>query len=596
MISEAISPEHPFDAIVVYALSRFFRDNFDFTFYERKLRRHKVRIISITQPTSDDPLGNMQRQFISMFDQYSSEENSKNVRRSMIQNAIDGYFNGSNPPFGYLSFETDEPARGGKRRKLMLHAEEAETVRIMFRLAAEGSDGHVFGIKRIATHLNDSGRLHRGKLWRKQAIHTILTSTVYYGDYVFNRKEAKTGEIRPQEEWVITKVPEIVTKDEFESAAASLGERAPKKVNSKGILSPTLLTGIAKCAKCGKNMILASGKGGHYDYYRCSTRSYIGNSRCDGPNVPREELESAVMAALAEMVLKPERIATTLDAMNARLRAMQAPDRKRELDLQRQAALSVEQLNKWFTMIESGGMELASALTDHITALNRKRQALTAEIAKIQQRHRLPIRRFGEQQIEAFASGVREVVLTPGSPLAKNYLRALVSEVRVGAETTTFGGSNLELASAISRWRKGHRSLSAQTRIAMVRLAGIEPTTPWFVAKYSIQLSYSRVAAQYSTVAPCGRAQSSTARRVRTAWRAPRRPPRAPAAPAGARRGGARRRAGIGAVAACSSRRRALPHSWRSAKASPTAAATAASWPWVCSAISSRGSQSAPMP
>ena len=27
----------------------------------------------------------------------------------------------------------------------------------------------------------------------------------------------------------------------------------------------------------------------------------------------------------------------------------------------------------------------------------------------------------------------------------------------------------------------------------MVRLAGFEPTTPWFVAKYSIQLSYSRI-------------------------------------------------------------------------------------------------------
>ncbi len=26
----------------------------------------------------------------------------------------------------------------------------------------------------------------------------------------------------------------------------------------------------------------------------------------------------------------------------------------------------------------------------------------------------------------------------------------------------------------------------------LARLAGIEPTTPWFVAKYSIQLSYSR--------------------------------------------------------------------------------------------------------
>jgi hypothetical protein len=33
----------------------------------------------------------------------------------------------------------------------------------------------------------------------------------------------------------------------------------------------------------------------------------------------------------------------------------------------------------------------------------------------------------------------------------------------------------------------------------MVRLAGIEPTTPWFVAKYSIQLSYSREKQKYST-------------------------------------------------------------------------------------------------
>ena len=31
----------------------------------------------------------------------------------------------------------------------------------------------------------------------------------------------------------------------------------------------------------------------------------------------------------------------------------------------------------------------------------------------------------------------------------------------------------------------------------MVRLAGIEPTTPWFVAKYSIQLSYSRRSHDY---------------------------------------------------------------------------------------------------
>ncbi len=36
--------------------------------------------------------------------------------------------------------------------------------------------------------------------------------------------------------------------------------------------------------------------------------------------------------------------------------------------------------------------------------------------------------------------------------------------------------------------------------LVMARLAGIEPTTPWFVAKYSIQLSYSREERKYIRV------------------------------------------------------------------------------------------------
>ncbi len=40
--------------------------------------------------------------------------------------------------------------------------------------------------------------------------------------------------------------------------------------------------------------------------------------------------------------------------------------------------------------------------------------------------------------------------------------------------------------------RKEKRAHLAMDPLYLVRLAGIEPTTPWFVAKYSIQLSYSR--------------------------------------------------------------------------------------------------------
>ena len=45
--------------------------------------------------------------------------------------------------------------------------------------------------------------------------------------------------------------------------------------------------------------------------------------------------------------------------------------------------------------------------------------------------------------------------------------------------------------------KKDLEPFDSKSLIHMVRLAGIEPTTPWFVAKYSIQLSYSRLTRHY---------------------------------------------------------------------------------------------------
>src|SRR4030042_2310843 len=46
MISEACSEGHVFDCIVVHSLSRFFRDLYEFVFYERKLNKAGVQILS----------------------------------------------------------------------------------------------------------------------------------------------------------------------------------------------------------------------------------------------------------------------------------------------------------------------------------------------------------------------------------------------------------------------------------------------------------------------------------------------------------------------------------------------------------------------
>jgi DNA invertase Pin-like site-specific DNA recombinase len=62
LMAEACSPEHPFDAVVVFSLSRFYRDSYGLAHHEKKLRRAKVSLISITQPTGEDEAGQLVRQ------------------------------------------------------------------------------------------------------------------------------------------------------------------------------------------------------------------------------------------------------------------------------------------------------------------------------------------------------------------------------------------------------------------------------------------------------------------------------------------------------------------------------------------------------
>ena len=54
MIAAAMGKPSPFEAIIIHSLSRFFRDAIEFGVYERKLTKNKVKLISITEPTSDD--------------------------------------------------------------------------------------------------------------------------------------------------------------------------------------------------------------------------------------------------------------------------------------------------------------------------------------------------------------------------------------------------------------------------------------------------------------------------------------------------------------------------------------------------------------
>jgi hypothetical protein len=89
----------------VHSFSRFFRDQFQLEFYVRRLAKNGVRLVSITQELGDDPMSNMIRQIMALFDEYQSKENAKHTLRAMKKNARQGFWNGALPPIGYRIVE-----------------------------------------------------------------------------------------------------------------------------------------------------------------------------------------------------------------------------------------------------------------------------------------------------------------------------------------------------------------------------------------------------------------------------------------------------------------------------------------------------------
>ena len=94
---------------------------------------------------------------------------------------------------------------------------------------------------------------------------------------------------------------------------------------------------------------------------------------------------------------------------------------------------------------------------------------MTSELREIGRRRRLPLKKFGEAQVQGFAEAVRTEVHAPDSKFAKGSLRTLVSEVRISAAGATMKGSNTDMAGAVSGWRHGKPKFGgAQTRIELV--------------------------------------------------------------------------------------------------------------------------------
>lgn len=452
MFAAAMRPGSAITEVVVYSFSRLFRDNFLLEDYRRKLKRSGVRLIAITQEVGDDAEGDLVRGVLSKFDEYQSAQTGKFTRDSMRKNARAGFWNGGVVPFGYRT-EVAEMCGTKAKKRLVIEEPEALLVKQIYKMKRVGVGQGPMGYKKIVTHLNAVGTTLRGRKFHVSNVREILTRRTYFGAHPYGIRDTRGEVDRPEEEWETIPVPVIIEEAEWLEVQAGICRNASHITPARIVSGPTMLAGIAKCGQpgCGHALTIATGKGGRYRYYRCSRRLRRGETVCPGISIRDKALETVVIEALADRILRPERLKVVLsDLLDQSIGATQ--ERREHL-----TALKTERtrvgvaMQNMFDFIEQGVVSARDADFASRLAGNRaRRHDLDQNIALVEQQLSAERRVITPEAVGRLGDVLVSKFRQADSSVRQGYARRFINEVVVAADLITITGSVKALERAAS--------------------------------------------------------------------------------------------------------------------------------------------------
>ncbi|UCB57568.1 MAG: recombinase family protein [Candidatus Omnitrophota bacterium] len=380
MISETKKKFPPFQAILVWKLSRFARNRQDSILYKSLLKKRGIEVISISEPIDNTPQGQLMEGMIEVIDEFYSAVLAQETLRGMAENARKGYRNGGFSVYGYKNIRIYDEKKNAKT-KYEINPSEAKAVRLVFELYAKGN-----GLKNIAIHLNKYGyKARSGNLWNKNTIANILRNEVYIGWTVFNKRDKKTfgKQFKPKDEWVVIKNTHepIVNEELFYKVQRLIEQRQPKNQPAQVTASQYLLSGLIKCGKCkGAYGVTGYGRDRKYAYYNCITYSKKGKDICPGHRLRADELDIEVTERVKNLLFSEENMKKLVNDINAATKSLRIGYGKKIIELKRKASDLQLRLMRQYEAIESAMIDL-SLVAPRLKELKTQKDALQEEIS-----------------------------------------------------------------------------------------------------------------------------------------------------------------------------------------------------------------------
>ena len=304
------------DMILTKSISRFARNTVDTLNTLRILRKKGVTVFF--EKEHIDTHADNGEMIITVLSGLAQEESfnlSENTRWGIIRKFENGTIILNHNRFmGYTK---------GKDGELAIVPEEAETVRLIFRMYLEGTS--IAGIKR---HLEKEGILTvtGRKIWNEGTISKMLSNEKYMGDALLQKsytadfltktRKKNNGEMR---QYYITDNHEgIVAKEIYYAVQQEKQRRAERrkpavtrraKEKKKGYSSKYILSNLLVCGECGQpyRRITWTRNGVKRIVWRCSNRVEHGTEYCkNSPTLDEEALQRAVMRTVGNVVRDSE--------------------------------------------------------------------------------------------------------------------------------------------------------------------------------------------------------------------------------------------------------------------------------------------------
>ncbi len=278
------------DIVLVYALDRFGRNSVEIALNKQRLSKNKIILISATQRTSVNIDGSKNLDGILLenvlicLSEYYSVELAQKVRRGQRESRRKGNFLGGRPPYGYRV----------ENKKILIHEERAEVVRLIFDLYVSGKC-----VREILEELNKRGILYNGKPIYQSTLFKILKLEKYTGVYRYD------GEVYTD------MYPQIVDTAVFQRVQRMMDKN---KHGSSSRNTDFLLKGKLYCGRCGMKINGDSGtaKNGEMKfYYTCSNKKRFRG--CSKTSLKKEALEKCVIDATLKLLNTPEKISRLAD-------------------------------------------------------------------------------------------------------------------------------------------------------------------------------------------------------------------------------------------------------------------------------------------